>query len=56
MSKDGTVILKANSIVELQQKAIDLLCIKLDGSSISKVCSGKCKQYKGYTFQYIEGD
>ena len=42
------------SCTELSNKSESLFGIKLSTSCISSVCNGKQKQYKGFTFKYIE--
>lgn len=41
------------SIKDLSTSAIGLFGVSLDGSTISKVCKGKIKLYKGYSIRYI---
>lgn len=39
--------------MELERKSEELFGTKLFGTAISAVCLGKLKQYKGYTFRYV---
>jgi hypothetical protein len=41
------------SISELSRKSEKQFNVKLDFSAISRVCLGKLKHYKGYTFKYL---
>ena len=51
---DGNFIMEEYSTLELVRKFFAETGIKLDFSTISKVCLGKSKHHKGYTFKYIE--
>jgi hypothetical protein len=54
--KDGLVLKSFSSSTELQEKSLELFGVKLNISNISKVCNGDIKQYKGYTFKYINNN
>lgn len=41
------------SVMELERQSEKIFKIKLEHGSISRVCNGKIKQYKGYTFEYV---
>ncbi|EGT3619822.1 hypothetical protein FJ641_10510 [Clostridium perfringens] len=41
---------------ELERKSEGLFGVKLLNSAISRVCTGKKSQYKGFTFKYVEED
>ena len=51
---DGNFIMEEYSTLELARRVFKEMGIKLSHSNISKVCLGKRKQHKGYTFKYIE--
>lgn len=40
--------------MELQRQSENLFGIKLTSSGISMACNGKLKQYKGFTFKYVD--
>ena len=42
-----------SSIVELEKQSEELFGVKLIGSKISQVATGKSKSYKGFVFKYI---
>lgn len=42
------------SCTELERQSEKLLNTKLDHSAICRVCKGKLKQYKGFTFKYVD--
>lgn len=42
------------SISELERQSEELFKTKLNHSAISKVCLGKLKHYKGFTFKYVQ--
>lgn len=45
-----------NSSSELERKSEELFGIRLTQVGISRVCRGERKQYKGFTFKYVEED
>ena len=51
---DGNFIMEEYSTCELARRVFKETGIKLYDSNISKVCNGKQKHHKGYTFKYIE--
>lgn len=51
--KDDILIGIAESTCELAKQSEKLFGVKLVQQSISKVCTGEFKQYKGFTFKYI---
>ncbi|GCD12885.1 hypothetical protein [Clostridium tagluense] len=53
-NKDDISLGKFFSGVELSRQSENLFGVKLNRGSISQVCNNKAKQYKGYTFKYIE--
>lgn len=52
--KDGISLGIFPSCAELERKSEEYFSIKLDNGAISKVCNGKLKKYKGFTFKYTE--
>jgi hypothetical protein len=53
LNKEMVLITMFSSLVEAEKQSMQLLGIKLNISSMSEVCSGKRKFYKGYIFQHI---
>ena len=51
--KDGVSLGEFPSCRELERKSEEIFGIKLNYGSISLVCLSKQKQYKGFTFKYI---
>ena len=51
--KDGVSLGVFESCAELSRQSEELFEVKLSRSMISRVCSGKLKQYKSYEFKYI---
>ena len=51
--KDGISLGIFESASELERQSEKLFGIKMNGSNIRLVCSGKNKTYKGYTFKYV---
>lgn len=45
-----------HSAKEIEEKSLELFNVNLQASSIRNVCTGKFKQYKGFTFKYIDED
>lgn len=54
MFGDGVLLGVFESGTELERKSEKLFGVKLLQSQISNVCLGKKKQYKNYTFKYID--
>lgn len=54
--KDGISLGVFESATELERQSEKLFKTKLFQGEISQVCLGRHKQYKGYTFKYIEGN
>ena len=52
--KDDINLGEFYSCGELERQSLNLFGVKLLNQNISSVCNGKLKQYKGYTFKYIE--
>lgn len=52
--KNGQSLGVFESCAELERRSEELLGIKFSSKSISSVCTGKRKQYKGFTFKYVE--
>lgn len=52
--KDNIFLGVFESACELSRQSEKLFGTKFDNSSISKVCKGKLKIYKGFEFQYVE--
>ena len=51
--QDSKYIGDYDSITNCSKQLQNIYGIKFDTSSISKVCRGKYKSYKGFTFQYV---
>lgn len=51
--KDGLSLGIFDSTIDLERKSEELFGVKLYNSSISKVCNGIKKTYKGFNFKYI---
>lgn len=54
--KDGISLGIFDSAKELERQSEMLFGVKLKRSSISDVCRGRYKQYKGFTFKYVENN
>ncbi|MDC4245504.1 hypothetical protein [Clostridium perfringens] len=54
--KNGKSLGIFSSCNELSRQSEKLFGVKLVSSSISRVCTGKKPQYKGFTFKYVEED
>ncbi|EGT3618567.1 hypothetical protein FJ641_04030 [Clostridium perfringens] len=52
--KAGSSLGIFNSVTELERKSEELFGIKLINSNISMVSTGKKRQYKGFTFKYVD--
>ena len=52
--KDGISLGVFESLDDLEKRSLSDLKVQLYKSSISAVCTGRYKQYKGFTFKYIE--
>ncbi|EGT3606928.1 hypothetical protein FKF97_11035 [Clostridium perfringens] len=53
--KDGLSLGVFESLSELERQSEKNFGVKLLVSQVSNVCNGRRKQYKGYTFRYING-
>lgn len=53
--KDNISLGMFESCSGLSRQSEELFGVKLNINGISRVCSGKAKQYKGYIFKYVEG-
>ena len=51
--KNGMSLGIFNSTNELEKQSVELFGIKLFHSAINKVCNGKQKKHKGFTFKYV---
>ncbi|XZI06026.1 zinc-ribbon domain-containing protein (plasmid) [Clostridium perfringens] len=54
--KDNQSLGIFESCSELKRQSEELFGVKLVLQNISKVCTGERKQYKGFTFKYVEED
>jgi len=54
--KDGISLGVFESGLELSRQSEELFGVKLISSAVSNVCREKIKQYKGYTFKYVENN
>lgn len=52
--KDNKSLGIFESCAELERQSEELFEVKLSHSKISNVCNGKLRQYKGFTFKYVE--
>ncbi|HJG96735.1 MAG TPA: hypothetical protein K8V90_06500 [Romboutsia timonensis] len=52
--KDGESLGIFESCAELSRQSEKVFGVKLLSSNISRVCNGKLKQHKGFTFKYVE--
>jgi hypothetical protein len=41
-------------MTELEEKSEEIFKVKLFSSNVSKVCLGKIKHYKGFTFRFLD--
>lgn len=51
--KENKILDIFNSATELSLQGEEIFNVKLSISGISQVCNGKLKQYKGFTFKYV---
>lgn len=54
--KNNKLILVYKGIINFSNKSEELLGVYIDRTSIYKVCNGKRKQCKGFTFKYLTKD
>lgn len=52
--KDGNFIFEYNSVTELSDSSENYFGVKLTKTGIARCARGERKQYKGFTFKYIE--
>lgn len=51
--KDGISLGEFESVMELERQSVALFGVILNNSAIARVCREELKQYKGFTFKYI---